>query len=156
MEKAGRRKWLITGSCLQTVFLAIVTGLSSHPRYKDSVTAAIFMFAFSIVSGSTWGPFPVSFPFPLLYQVWGRVWKTWEMTALPGVLTGTLHHTDCLCLRVNASSLSAHGLLPLFLRIGTFRVALGFRRTDLLHARWKPWMDDVDMVPGLQCDSSAV
>lgn len=60
IEKAGRRKWLIIGSCLQTVTLAIVTGLSSRPDYANSAAAAAFLFAFAAVLGATWDPFPVS------------------------------------------------------------------------------------------------
>ena len=60
IEKAGRRKWLIIGSCLQTLFLAIVTGLSPRPDYANSAAAAAFLFAFAAVLGATWDPFPVS------------------------------------------------------------------------------------------------
>ncbi len=71
IEKAGRRKWLITGACLQTIFLAIVTGLSSHPDYANSAAAAAFLFAFAAVLGATWVPFPVNLPFsvPPKYRV---------------------------------------------------------------------------------------
>ena len=111
IEKAGRRKWLIVGSCLQTVFLAIVSGLSSHPSYKNSAAAAAFLFAFAVVLGATWDPFPVSSPFPLSFTY--RVSRMWEMIALPRMLTANFRHKDSLCLRINASSLSPHGLLPL-------------------------------------------
>ena len=62
IEKAGRRKWLITGSCLQSIFLAIVTGLASNPSHNTSAAAAAFMFIYSVVLGATWLPFPVSCP----------------------------------------------------------------------------------------------
>ena len=67
IEKAGRRKWLITGACLQSIFLALVTGLASHPTYRTYTAAAAFMFAYVIVLGATWSPFIVSCPNVLMF-----------------------------------------------------------------------------------------
>ncbi len=50
------------------MFLAIVTGLSSHPSHRNSAAAAAFMFAFVLVLGATWAPFPVSCTRPLQLQ----------------------------------------------------------------------------------------
>ena len=92
LEKAGRRTWFITGACLQTIFLALVTGLSSHPNHRTSAAAAAFTFCFAIVLGSVWSPLPVSPPPPppkckLPPRSRYRVSTSRAMMALRGMLT---------------------------------------------------------------------
>ncbi|KIX08835.1 uncharacterized protein Z518_03492 [Rhinocladiella mackenziei CBS 650.93] len=56
LEKFGRRTWLLAGASLQTVFMAIFTGLLSSPGPKTGAAAAAMLFAWIAVFGPTWGP----------------------------------------------------------------------------------------------------
>ena len=60
LEKMGRRKWLIIGGGLQSIFLAALIGLVAHPGPKTAAAAAAMLFGFVVAFGPGWAPFAVS------------------------------------------------------------------------------------------------
>lgn len=60
IEKMGRRTWLIGGAILQSIFLAVFTGLLAHPGKETGAAAAAMIFLFVAVFGPGWAPFAVS------------------------------------------------------------------------------------------------
>jgi hypothetical protein len=60
IEKMGRRTWLLVGAILQSIFLAVFTGLLAHPGKETGIAAAAMIFLFVCVFGPGWAPFAVS------------------------------------------------------------------------------------------------
>ena len=60
MEKFGRRTWLMAGAAGLALFMAVFTGLLSHPGPKTGAAAAAMLFCWIAVFGPTWGPVTVS------------------------------------------------------------------------------------------------
>ena len=59
VERFGRRAWLISGAILQTLFLAVVTGLAPFPGSQTGAVGAAMIFGYCVALGATWGPIPV-------------------------------------------------------------------------------------------------
>jgi MFS family permease len=59
-EKGGRRKWLLWGSALQSVFMIAFVGLLAASTKATSSAAAAMLFGWILVFSPTWAPQPVS------------------------------------------------------------------------------------------------
>lgn len=59
-EKGGRRKWLLWGSALQSVFMIAFVALLAVGTKAASSAAAAMLFAWIFVFSPTWAPLPVS------------------------------------------------------------------------------------------------
>lgn len=68
IEKMGRRTWLLSGAVLQSIFLAVFTGLQAHPGKETGAAAAAMIFLFIAVFGPGWAPFAVSRSWKKDYQ----------------------------------------------------------------------------------------
>lgn len=64
-EKGGRRKWLLWGSALQSVFMIAFVGLLAAGTKATSSAAAAMLFGWILVFSPTWAPQPVSTPHAL-------------------------------------------------------------------------------------------
>jgi MFS family permease len=59
-EKGGRRKWLLWGSALQSLFMIAFVGLLAAGTKATSSAAAAMLFGWILVFSPTWAPQPVS------------------------------------------------------------------------------------------------
>ncbi|KAH8819385.1 general substrate transporter [Xylogone sp. PMI_703] len=70
-ERAGRRKWLLWGAALQSVFMIAFTILLSFGKKATSSAAAAMLFGWILVFSPTWAPMPyiyVSESMPLKHR----------------------------------------------------------------------------------------
>ena len=58
-EKGGRRKWLLWGSALQSMFIIAFVGLLAAGQKATSSAAAAMLFGWIFVFSPTWSPQPV-------------------------------------------------------------------------------------------------
>ena len=61
-EKGGRRKWLLWGSALQSVFMIAFVALLAVGTKAASSAAAAMLFGWILVFSPTWAPLPVRIP----------------------------------------------------------------------------------------------
>lgn len=69
IEKMGRRKWLLTGSILQSVFMAILTGLRAVEYGVLNVATAAMLFLWVLTFMFTWLTLFVSPDMQLLINI---------------------------------------------------------------------------------------
>ncbi|KAF2015784.1 sugar transporter-like protein [Aaosphaeria arxii CBS 175.79] len=70
-EKGGRRKWLLWGSALQSIFMILFVALLAVNTKRASAAAAAMLFGWILVFSPTWAPLPyiyVSETMPLRHR----------------------------------------------------------------------------------------